>query len=261
MPRAGFICLMYHELERAGRPLCCNEPGYVRYVVREADFLLELQSLAAAGTSGQSLSKALESSQDGLAGVAITFDDGCETDWLVAAPVLKQLGFGATFYVVAAWIGQRGYLTMDQLHSLAGDGFEIGCHSMTHAYLTGLDAASLQREIAASKDCLEQITGKRVEHFSCPGGRWNAAVSECCRKAGYRSVATSRIGINRAAGGSFRLARVAVQRDTALPAFESLCRGNGLWMPQARQALLDSAKAVVGNSTYERIRAGMLDRR
>ncbi len=222
MQNTGFVCLMYHELERAGRPLCSQDAGYTRYAVNEADFLLELQRLAAAGIRGWRISEALEGQQDGRLGVVISFDDGCETDCLIAAPVLKQLGFGAIFYVVATWVGQRGYLTPDQLRELTTGGFEIGCHSMTHAYLTDLDAAGLQREIVSSRERLEQIIGKPVEHFSCPGGRWNAAVSERCRRAGYRSVATSRIGINRVPGDAFRLARIAVQRDTAPSALESL---------------------------------------
>jgi len=42
---------------------------------------------------------------------------------------------------------------------------------MTHAYLTDLDDRGLQREIADAKAQLEEILGKTVEHFSCPGGR------------------------------------------------------------------------------------------
>ena len=251
---------MYHELETPSHPLCSQDPGYVKYAVREADFRRHLQSLAASGMRGVSVSQALDRSRN-EASVAITFDDGCGTDYLVAAPVLKEFEFGATFYVVPGWIGRRCYLALEQLRDLNQEGFEVGCHSMTHAYLTDLDPKGLQEEIVASKDRLEQILGRRVEHFSCPGGRWNAAVSECCRKAGYRSVATSRIGVNRTPGDAFRLARIAVQRETKIADFESFCRGDGLWFLRVRQALLGGAKSLVGNSAYERLRAVMLDRR
>ncbi|HLI29818.1 MAG TPA: polysaccharide deacetylase family protein [Terriglobia bacterium] len=261
MPNGGAVYLMYHELERAGRTLCSPSPGYVRYVVREADFRRQVQRLAASGIRGVSVSDDLVCVRDGAARVAITFDDGCETDYLVAAPILKEMGLGATFYVVAGFLGRRGYLTADQLRALSLEGFEVGCHSMTHAYLTELDARGLQEEIVASKDMLEQILGRRVEHFSCPGGRWNAAVSDYCRRAGYRSVATSRIGINRSDSDAFNLARIAVQRETEPAGFDLLCRGEGLWLPRAKQALLDGAKKIVGNSAYERLRVGVLNRR
>jgi len=261
MPKGGAVYLMYHELETPGRSLCSEDAGYVRYAVREADFRQQLQRLAAAGIRGVSVSEDLECTHDGAGRVVITFDDGCETDYLVAAPILKENGFRAIFYVVAGFLGRRGYLTPDQLRALSLEGFEVGCHSMTHAYLTELDAGGLEEEIVASKNRLEQILGHRVEHFSCPGGRWNVAISDCCRRAGYRSVATSRIGVNRDGGNAFNLARIVVQRQTELTEFDLLCRGEGLWLPRAKQALLDGAKRVVGNSAYERLRAGALDRR
>src|SRR5487761_183875 len=230
MSKTGLVYLMYHELETDGRSLCSQDPGYTRYAVREADFRRHLQSLAASGIRGISTGEALDDNCDGVGRVGITFDDGCETDYLVAAPILKEAGFGATFYVIAGFLGRSGYLNAEQVRALNEDGFEVGCHSMTHAYLTELDAKRLEEEVVASKDRLEQTSGRRVEHFSCPGGRWNAAISECCRRAGYRSVATSRIGVNHMPGDAF-------------------------WAPRARQSLLDGAKRLVGNSAYEKLRS------
>ena len=42
--------------------------------------------------------------------VCITFDDGCETDLIAAAPVLRESGFSATFYLTAGFLGTPGYL-------------------------------------------------------------------------------------------------------------------------------------------------------
>ena len=35
------LYLMYHELETPGRPLCHSEPGYVRYILADADLTLD----------------------------------------------------------------------------------------------------------------------------------------------------------------------------------------------------------------------------
>src|SRR3954469_20605087 len=92
--------LMYHEIEAAGRALCDAEPGYVRYVVSQAAFRNQLRQLRADGYGGLSVGQWLAGNQAGPAAV-ITFDDGCETDALIAAPLLAEAGFKATFYVIA----------------------------------------------------------------------------------------------------------------------------------------------------------------
>jgi len=254
----GHVFLMYHELGMPGRKPFLDEPGYVRYVVHESDFRQQLRLMKESGMRGLNVGEALAGTASQEPGVVLTFDDGCETDLLAAAPALQSLNFDATFYVVSDFVGQPGILSSSQLRALSEMGFEVGSHSKTHAYLTDLDPSRLRDEILNSKDRLEQILGRRVEHFSCPGGRWNRAVAEMCREAGYRSVVTSRIGKNLPATDRFQLRRVVVQRNTAAHAVLALARGQGLGLLQARQTLLDAAKSLVGNSIYERFRSAML---
>src|SRR5262245_36862611 len=187
----GIVVLMYHELELRGRSLCQSEPGYLRYIVSESSFRKHIAVLRDGGWHGLSVSTALRSFDS--KSVAITFDDGCETDLLVAAPILRDAGFSATSYITAAFVGRPGYLSSAQVRNLAAYGVEVGCHSMSHAYLNDLDEANLHREIVEAKEKLEQISGVRICHFSCPGGRWNQRVADVAREAGYNSVVTSRI--------------------------------------------------------------------
>src|SRR5258708_11065666 len=162
-----------------------------------------MQWLQNAGLRGISVSEALTGGAAG--GIAITFDDGCETDLSVAAPILHKLNFGATFYITVGFLGRPGYLTANQVRELIDAGFEIGCHSMTHPYLTDLDDLQLHREIIDAKSRLEEIVGRPVHHFSCPGGRWSPVVSTMARRGGYRSVATSRIAVNHPTCNPFSL--------------------------------------------------------
>ena len=188
----------------------------------------------------------------------MTFDDGCETDLLFAAPALKDAGFGATFYVTFGHLGRRGYMSESQLRELSGAGFDIGSHSMTHCYLHDLSDERVREEVAGSKERLEQLTGRRVAHFSCPGGRWDARVARMAREAGYESVATSAVGVNTRASDPFKLSRVAVTRGTTAEEVLRVSRGEGLAARRARVAVLDVAKRVLGNSIYERLRTAAL---
>jgi len=261
MSEQGIVFLMYHELELPGRPLCLPGTGYSRYVVEEAHFRAQIQWLQQAGWRGMSVSEALASkSQQGgeRPSVAFTFDDGCESDLIAGAPTFKEAGYNATFYVTAGFIGQAGYMNPTQVRELSTLGFEIGCHSMTHAYLTDLDYRGLQREISAAKAQLEEVLGKPVEHFSCPGGRYNTRVIQVARDAGYRSVANSRIQENAPTTDPFALGRIAIRHRTELPAFQRICRGEGFWKIQLRDSLRNAAKQVLGNSLYDRGRALLL---
>jgi peptidoglycan/xylan/chitin deacetylase (PgdA/CDA1 family) len=251
------VFLMYHEIEAVGRALCEPEPGYVRYAVSEIVFRRQLAHLRAGGYSGISVGQALAADYDEPA-VVITFDDGCETDALVAAPLLAQFGFKATFYVIAGRVGLRGYLSPAQLRELSVAGFEIGCHSMTHSYMDELNDAQLRIELAEAKDRLEQITHSPVAHFSCPGGRWSRSLARSAAEVGYASIATSRVDTNTPMTSRFNLARVAVMRDMDSATFARIVRGEGLTARRARAGLLNAAKAILGNSAYERVRARVL---
>lgn len=258
MSKRSIVFLMYHELERAGRPICQDEPGYARYVLPQDDFRAQVDFLRNNGWRGLSVGEAL-SFPEGRS-VAITFDDGSETDLLAAAPILQKVGFGATFFITTGRLGTPGYLSAAQLRELSAQGFEIGCHSMTHPYLTDLDEEGLRREICDSKIQLEQITEKPADHFSCPGGRYDQRVVKLARTAGYRTLSTSRIQANAPGSDLFALGRVAMLRDVSLPAFAAICEGSSLPRMRAQSALRQAAKVILGNSIYDRVRAKLLER-
>jgi peptidoglycan/xylan/chitin deacetylase (PgdA/CDA1 family) len=256
MAETVVVFLMYHELELPGRALCHTEPGYVRYVLRASGFRQQMELLKSKGWRGTSVGEAV--GQFSKNTVAITFDDGCETDLLAAAPVLREFGFGATFFITSGWLGRQRFLGASQLRELASLGFEIGSHSMTHAHLTDLDDAALPREISGSKQELEQILGQPIKHFSCPGGSYDARVARFARGAGYRTVSTSQIRANTSRTDTFALGRVAVMHHTSATEFWNVCQDRGLWRPGFSAQLRDAVRNTLGKSAYERLRKTML---
>ncbi len=268
MAKHGTVFFLYHELALPDRPPCHREPGYTRYVVSASDFRGHMEDLAHEGWRAMNVTQAMQSLNDEsitgkrLAGksVCVTFDDGCETDLLSAAPILQEFGFNATFYITIGFLGKPGYLSEPQVRSLSKLGFEIGCHSVTHPYLTDIDDALLRDETAGAKDRLEQITGASVEHFSCPGGRWDRRVIAAVKAAGFRTMATSRTGLNFAGTDPFRLTRVAVLSGTSVEVFRRECRGQGLLRTQFKEKVRDVAKLVLGSSKYDYLRSLILGR-
>jgi peptidoglycan/xylan/chitin deacetylase (PgdA/CDA1 family) len=252
MKAAEIVSLMYHEIRIPHRPLSRSDRGYRSYAVHSSNYKAQLAYLNQNGILVYALSDLLnrECVQPGL---TIAFDDGSETDLLEAAPLLREMGFPAIFYIVAGFVGQRGYLSSIQLRELTNMGFEIGSHSMTHAFLTDLPEKQLHEELAGSKAQIEQIIGKSVDHFSCPGGRWNKEIAHLAREAGYRSVATSRIGVNSHLTDPFQLARIPVLAKTNLNEFRDLIAGRGLFRRRVKSAVLSAAKWTLGNQLWHKI--------
>lgn len=62
-------------------------------------------------------------------------------------------------------------MTSAQVRRLASAGMAIGAHTMTHPILRTLDEAAAEREIRASRETLEAITGHPVRAFAYPNGR------------------------------------------------------------------------------------------
>ncbi len=250
------VFLMYHELEMPGRALCQRESGYTRYVLPVDDFRQQMQSLKDSGFRGVSVGEAVQYSPDPQ--VCITFDDGCETDLLATAPLLKEFGFGATFYITSGFLGTPGYLNNSQLRELDGLGFEIGCHSMTHPYLTDLTSPQLKREIADAKLQIEQIVGHSIAHFSCPGGRYDYTTLEVARRAGFSTVANSLFHANSPKTSPYELGRVAMLRGTPPEEFAQICCGRGLWRKRLQDRTRQGVRRVLGNEAYDRVRATLL---
>jgi len=252
------VFLMYHELEIPGRALCQSEPGYLRYVVTRDDFRNQISFIQADGWRAVNVTDSF--SQPESPAVVITFDDGCETDLLCAAQMLKEANFGATFYITVGFLGKPGYLSASQLRQLSDQGFEIGCHSWNHPYLTDIDSNELQREIGDAKMRLEEITGRKVDHFSCPGGRWDDRAVKVAQDSGYLTFATSRTHANTPTTDPFALGRVPVMRSTELKTLAAICRGQGLRQMSLANSARETARNLLGNSAYDRIRAVMLHR-
>ena len=61
----------------------------------------------------------------------ITFDDGFESTYTIAFPLMQQYGIKGTVYVVPDWLGAPGYLTLAELTEMHNAGWTIASHTWT----------------------------------------------------------------------------------------------------------------------------------
>ena len=113
---------------------------------------------------------------------------------------LKQLEHGRIASVIGVLRDQLGVradeidakrhrmLSWSELHTMAGNGVEIGAHTVTHPDLARIrDHDALRREVSESKRQLEHGLGKRVDGFAYPFGlsqHYNGAVRAAVAQAG-----------------------------------------------------------------------------
>jgi peptidoglycan/xylan/chitin deacetylase (PgdA/CDA1 family) len=137
--------------------------------------------------------------------VALTFDDGYADNVRFALPVLAELGFGATVFVIVGRVGtddihrrewlasglpveEYRYLSWEELGTLHECGVEIGAHTMSHALLDEVPLAAQRYEIDESRRVIERGLGVQVQSFCYPAGRSTAETLQLIHELGFRQA-------------------------------------------------------------------------
>jgi len=111
--------------------------------------------------------------------VVLTFDDSARSHYTVVRPLLKQYGFGATFFITEGFdfkTNKELYMTWEEIAELDRDGFEIGNHTADHMSLAEDDPDELEKQLADLPRQLGVINERCREHgipqptsFAYPG--------------------------------------------------------------------------------------------
>lgn len=107
--------------------------------------------------------------------VTITFDDGWESSYTEALPVLEKYGIKSTQYLLAKNFEDPQYLSEAQVKSMQAAGHEVGAHTVTHSDLTILPEENIEWELGESDKLLTQKFGT-TNNFATPLGASNEVV-------------------------------------------------------------------------------------
>ena len=209
---AQVIIFCYHRL--------VDKVRYPGTEIKPADFEAQMQALKDKGITVIGM-------QDFLAwrrgekniparSAIITFDDGWETQYSVAWPILKKYGYPFTMFIYTEGVrggklGGGGAISWEQLADMRDNGVDIQAHSATHQdlreghrvfipqeggkktpkKLTGEEYEQwLQNEVVGCKQLLEQRLAIKVNCFAVPFGNYNDHVKEMARNSGYEAMFT-----------------------------------------------------------------------
>ncbi|MGB8129177.1 MAG: polysaccharide deacetylase family protein [Candidatus Angelobacter sp.] len=186
----------------------------------------------------------------------ITFDDGEQSQFHNAAPLLDKHGFKATYFVTPGLIGTAAkFLGWDDFRALQAAGHSVQSHGWSHKFLTFCSEAELVHELRASKQSLEDNLGSAVEEISVPGGRWDRRVLDACVVAGYRRVYVSNPWVETEISGMKIIGRFMVRRTTTIPELEKIVAKDrtALRKLRLRSQLRGGLVGVLGDSLYHKL--------
>lgn len=117
--------------------------------------------------------------------VVLTFDDGNISDLTTAAPILKNHGFGATFYITSGWVGKPGRLNWEQVKELHDQGFDIGNHSASHPNMLHISEDDIREQIISFDEACKEHEIPKAMSFAYPGGHHDRRMVKELEAQGY----------------------------------------------------------------------------
>jgi len=205
--------LCYH---RIGGPL---ELGVTR--VGRSVFARQMRALARAGWRTLSLTEFADSPAPHATRrtFLLTFDDGYAALAEHAYPVLADLGFTATTFLITDYVGKTNtwdvrytwnrlqHLSWTDVERWRARGFQFGSHGATHSRLTWLHSSAVCDDLARSREVLIHRLGQDAGRaIAYPFGALDGRVTDVARSCGYE---VGFAGV-RGNGTSLQLPRVPV---------------------------------------------------
>ena len=177
------VSLLFHDVyESHPRESGFRSPAADRYKLSVPEFEAQLDGL---------LEIRIPNPESRIPAV-LTVDDGGVSFHTTIADRLEALGLRAHCFVSTDYIGERGFLTPQQIRELDARGHVIGTHSASHpARFSALTTSEMRREWSDSRQRLEDIVDHPVTVGSVPGGYFSRAVAEAAAAAGLRTLYTS----------------------------------------------------------------------
>ena len=122
--------------------------------------------------------------------ISVTFDDGPESIYTNALPILQKDGIHTTQYIISGTLEDHNYMSVAQIKSMQANGHEVASHTITHPDLTSLTDQELTHELLGSKQTLTKDFGPNIVDFTSPYGSYNAHTLQMIGKY-YRSQKNS----------------------------------------------------------------------
>jgi len=132
--------------------------------------------------------------------IKIAFDDGYESVYTNAFPIMEEYGLKGIVFPITGYIGRSNnwdvtfginkamHLNIDQILSLSDNGWEIGSHGHLHKSFKWLNIDEIKEDVKISKEYIEGLTGKEAISFCLPFGDLTKKAIKIIEEAGFMKL-------------------------------------------------------------------------
>lgn len=121
--------------------------------------------------------------------VVLTFDDATASQYSIVAPILKEYGFGATFFICEFppnFSDTSKYMNWRQIRELDLMGFEIANHTRNHPAIAKLTDDKIIEQLNYIERKCDSMKIKRPVTFAYPGYSLSLPVLKILQDKGYQ---------------------------------------------------------------------------
>ena len=119
--------------------------------------------------------------------VLITIDDGYQSFYDNAWPILKKNKIPFILFVSTREVGKRGYMSWENIREIEKYDFvEIGNHSHSHDYLIDFEDQEIENDLKKSISIFKNEIGKNSAFFSYPFGEYSLSLKNIVIELGYK---------------------------------------------------------------------------
>ena len=119
--------------------------------------------------------------------VLITIDDGYQSFYDNAWPILKRDKIPFILFVSTREVGKKGYMSWEDIRDIEKYDFvEIGNHSHTHDYLIDFIDQEIKNDLKKSISIFKNELGKNSAFFSYPFGEYSTNLKNIVIELGFK---------------------------------------------------------------------------
>ena len=176
----GIITIMYHRFE---------ENKYPSTNIRINDFKEHIELIKKDGikfVNPSDFENELNNNKKERK-VLITIDDGYQSFYDNAWPILKKDKIPFILFVSTREVGKKGYMNWEDIREIEKYDFvEIGNHSHTHDYLIDFIDQEIKNDLKKSINIFKNELGKNSAFFSYPFGEYSTNLKNIVIELGFK---------------------------------------------------------------------------